>query len=263
MFSSSGLASCQESGNAMILGAETSFCNRNSLCTGDRCPARSLGIARNHKVVGDRPALNVIFGSPRTIGIYLALPVAVLGGIAVNKKCGYSFALRGKRLESAIAIRIGVAHQYDLSFHADPVFAQQIVILRITAVRVDQRCGDFSRNRHAQPCATDRRVFRIRIAVERGFTQPCLIVCGRDHLQRGALRIRAIHVVAADNDVLETLLLPLIANVFGELVVALRARDMGFLREDAVLPACFVGAWDGFELGFDIGFAGGGLGSET
>jgi hypothetical protein len=38
---------------------------------------------------------------------------------------------------------------------------------------------------------------------------------------------------------------------------------VGFLREDTVLPACFVGAWDGFELGFDIGFADGGLGSET
>jgi hypothetical protein len=39
---------------------------------------------------------------------------------------------------------------------------------------------------------------------------------GSDHLERGALGIRAVDVVAADDDVFEALLVPFVANVFRE-----------------------------------------------
>ena len=70
-------------------------------------------------------------------------------------------------------------------------------------------------------------------------------------------RVGSVDVVAADDDVFESLLLPFVANVFGEFVVAFRSGDVGFLGEDAVLAAFFVGSRDGFEFCFDCGFAGG------
>ena len=93
--------------------------------------------------------------------------------------------------------------------------------------------------------------------------QKRLIVRGRDHFQRSRLWIGAIHVVAADDDVFQSLLLPLVANVFGEFVIALRARDVGFGGEDAMLAAFFVGSGDGFEFGFDLGLVDGGGGGEA
>ena len=77
------------------------------------------------------------------------------------------------------------------------------------------------------------------------------------------LRICPVNIVAADDDVLESLLLPFVANVFGEFVVTLRSGDVRLLGEDAVLPALFVGGRYGFELGFDYGFASGRGGSES
>ena len=74
---------------------------------------------------------------------------------------------------------------------------------------------------------------------------------GRDHFERGGFWIRAVDVVAADDDVFESLLLPFVADVFGEFVVALRSGDVGFLGEDAVLAAFFIGRGDGFEFVFD------------
>ncbi len=75
--------------------------------------------------------------------------------------------------------------------------------------------------------------------------------------------IGAVDVVAADDDVFESLLFPLVANVFGEFVVALRSGDVGFGGEDAVLAAFFVGRGDGFEFCFDFGFVRGGGGGES
>ncbi|HEX3822142.1 MAG TPA: hypothetical protein VHW45_17560 [Candidatus Sulfotelmatobacter sp.] len=86
---------------------------------------------------------------------------------------------------------------------------------------------------------------------------------GRDHLERSGFRIGAIDVVATDDDVFEFLLLPFVANVFGEFVVTLGSGDVGFVREDAMLAALLVGLGDGFEFGFDFGFAGGRGGAES
>src|ERR1039458_37369 len=50
---------------------------------------------------------------------------------------------------------------------------------------------------------------------------------------------RAAEAVAADDDVFESLLFPLVANVLREFVVAFGSGDVGFLGEDAVLAALF------------------------
>ena len=66
-----------------------------------------------------------------------------------------------------------------------------------------------------------------------------------------------------DDDVFEALLLPFGGNVLGQLVITLGSGDVGLLGEDAVLAAFFVGAWDGLESRFDLGFAGRGRGREA
>ena len=58
--------------------------------------------------------------------------------------------------------------------------------------------------------------------------------------------IRAIDVVAVDDDVFETLLFPFIGDVVREFVVAPGSGDVRFLGEDAVLAAFFFGRGDGF-----------------
>ena len=120
---------------------------------GDRGPSGSVRIAGDHEVVSDRAALDVIFGAPRAVGIDLAFLVSVFLRIAVDEHRGRAFALRGERFESAIAVGIGVAHEDDLAFDADAVFAQQIVVLGIAAVGVDDGRGNFSGDGHADPCA--------------------------------------------------------------------------------------------------------------
>ena len=85
-----------------------------------------------------------------------------------------------------------------------------------------------------------------------------MVVDGRDHLQRRALRISSVNVITADDYIFESLFFPLVANVFRKLVVTLGAGDVGLLREDAVLPAFLVWAGDGFELAFNFGFPSGG-----
>ena len=66
-----------------------------------------------------------------------------------------------------------------------------------------------------------------------------------------------------DDDVVEALLLPLVADVFGEFVVPLGSGGVGFLGEDAMLAAFFLGRGDRFKFGFNFGFAGGRSRSET
>src|SRR5262249_6980192 len=82
-------------------------------------------------------------------------------------------------------------------------------------------------------------------------------VGGSDHLKRRALGIAAVDLVAVDHNIFKALLLPLIPNVFGELIVALGSGDVRFLGKDAMLAAFFVRSRDGLELGLDGSFTGG------
>src|SRR5207302_7808649 len=95
------------------------FFDGNTFCAWDRGPSWSLRVAGDHEVVGDGAALDVIFGTPRTVGIDLAFLVSVLLWVAVDEHRGGAFALGGERFESAIAVGIGVAHENNFAFDAD------------------------------------------------------------------------------------------------------------------------------------------------
>ncbi len=228
--------------------------DRNALCAGNRRPARRLRVAGDNEVVSDGAALDVIFRAPGAVGIDCTFLVSVFGGIAVNQNCGRAFALGGERFESAIAVRIGIAHEDDFIFDADAVLAQQIVVFGIAAVGVDDGRGHVAGDGHAEPCAADGGIFRVGIGIQRSFAERGLIVDWSDHFERGRLGIGAVNVVAADDDVVEALLTPFGGDVVGEFVVALGSGDMGLGGEDAVLAAFFVGSGDGLEFGFDFGF---------
>ena len=134
----------------MIFGTEAACSMGMRFAPGNRGPARSQRIAGHHEVVGDRAALDVVFRAPRAVGNDLAFFESVFGRIAVDENRGRAFALRGERFESAIAVRIRVAHEDDLAFHIDAVLAQQIVVVRIAAVGVDHGRGDLAGDRHAE-----------------------------------------------------------------------------------------------------------------
>ena len=123
-----------------------------------------MRIARDHEVVGDRAALNVIFGAPRTVGIDLTFFVSIFLGVTVDEHGGCTFVLCGERFESAITVGIGVTDEYDLAFYADAVLAEQIIIFGISAVRVNEGCGDFSGDRHAEPGSGNGGIVGIVVA---------------------------------------------------------------------------------------------------
>ena len=75
---------------------------------------------------------------------------------------------------------------------------------------------------------------------------------GRNHFQRGGLGIAAVDVVAADDNVLQTLGAPLVGDVASQFVVARGAGDVRLGGEEVMLAAFFVGGGNGFEFVFDL-----------
>ena len=202
-------------------------------------------------------------GTPGAIGNDFAFLESVFGGIAVNEKCGGAFALGGERFESAIAVRIGIADEDDFAFDVDALLAQQVVVFGIAAVRVDQRGGHFAGGGHAAPGGADVFVFGVGVAEDGQFAQEGAVVNRRDHFQKGGFGIAAVNVVAADDDILEPFVSPLVGDVAGEFVVARRSGDVRFGGEDVVLAAFFVRRGNGFEFIFDFSFVSCGSRSEA
>src|SRR5258708_26204813 len=85
----------------------------------------------------------------------------------------------------------------------------------------------------------------------------------RDHLEGSGLGIGAIDVVAADHDVVEAFLSPLVRNVAREFVIARRTGDVGFGGKYVMLFAFFVRSGNCFEFTLNLGFASGRGGSES
>src|SRR5258706_449764 len=90
----------------------------------------------------------------------------------------------------------------------------------------------FAPGTEAQPGVCGRGILRGIVAGERRLAEKGLIVRGLDHLEGRALGIGAVDVVAMDDDVFESLLLPFAGDVVGEFVVALRSGNVRLLRED-------------------------------
>jgi hypothetical protein len=237
--------------------------DRDALGAGDGGPSRSEGIAGHHEIVGNGAALNVILGAPRAVGNDFAFLVSIFGGVAVDENGGSAFALGGEGFESAIAVRIRVADEDDFAFDVDALFAEKIVVFGIAAVGIDERGCDLAGGGHAAPCRADTFVFHVRVAGDGHFAQAGAIVDGCDHFERSELGIAAVNIVAADDDVIEAFVAPLIGDIAGEFVIARGAGDVRLRREDVMLAALFVGGGNGFESGFDLGLVRGGGGSEA
>ena len=197
----------------------------------------------------------MILGAPWAVGNDFAFLESIFRGIAVDKNGGRAFTFGGERFESAIAVGIGIADEDDFTFHVDALLAQKIVIFGIAAVGVDQRSGDFSGGRHAAPRRADAFVFQVRIAGDGHFPQHGAIVNGRDHFERSEFWIASVNVVAADDDIIEAFLSPLIGDVAGQFVVARRTGNMRLGGEKMMLTALLVGGWDCFEFCLDLIFA--------
>ena len=86
---------------------------------------------------------------------------------------------------------------------------------------------------------------------------------GRDHLERCEFWIGAVDVIAANDDIFEAFLSPLIGDVASEFVIAHGAGDVRLGGEEVMLAALFVGRGNGFELGLDSGFMCGGCRCEA
>src|ERR1019366_8098827 len=110
----------------------------------------------------------------------------------------------------------------------------------------------------AAPRRTDAFVLHVRIAGDGHLAQAGAVVYGGDHFQKGALGIAAIDVVAADDDVFQAFVSPLVGDVTSEFVVANGARDVRLGGEDVMLAAFFIRGGNGFELILDVDFVGGG-----
>src|SRR5581483_9210173 len=202
------------------LGQRNCLFDWNALRAWNRGPAWGQRVAWNHEVISDGAALNVALRSPRSLGEDFALLIPVLRRIAVDQDRGCAFALGGERLESAITVRIRVTHQHDLAFHVDAIFAKLGIVFGVAAVGVDHGRRNLAGNRHTRPGGTYTRILRVRVIFVRPLNERCAITNGSHHFQECALRRRAVDVVLSNHDIFQSLLLPLIRNVFGQFVIA-------------------------------------------
>ena len=230
-----------------------SFLDGNAFCAGNGSPSGSERVAGHHEIVSDGAALDVILRAPGAVGDDLAFLVSVFGGIAVDENGGSAFALGGERFEAAVAVGIRVAHEHDLAFDVDALLAQKGVVFGIAAVGVDERGGNFTGGGHAAPRRAYAFVLHVGIAGDGQFAQEGAVMHGRGHFQEGTLGIAAVDVVAADDDVFEAFVAPLVGDVASQFVIARGAGDVRFGGEDVMLAAFFVRRGNGFELVFDFG----------
>jgi hypothetical protein len=79
-------------------------------------------------------------------------------------------------------------------------------------------------------------------------------VGGGHHLEHRFLWLRTENVVAANNNVLETLILPFIRDVARELIVSFGAREVRLGGENAKLSSRLCRRRDSLELLFNLNF---------
>ena len=210
------------------------FADGNAPRARHRRPARRQRIARLNEIVSDRAALDVRLRPPRTIGENFAFPVAVFLRVGINQNRRGAFALRRQSFESTIAVRIRIAHQHNLPAHADSLRAQIVVVLRIAAVRINHRRGNFARSRISEKRTGGPRILGVRVHFVRRLAETRAVFHRRSHLERNFSRLRVQHVVFVDLDILHSLLLPLFRHPPRQLVIALRPRRVRLGRQIAM-----------------------------
>ena len=191
-------------------------------------------ITGNDVVVGDAAPLEVALGSPRTLREHLALGEPVLHRIRVDDDGGRALTLGRQRLEPPIAVRVRVADDDDLALGIDTGRAKPVVVLGVAAVGVDDRRRHLARGREREPRPADVLVRRVRILAIRVLLQGRHVAPRRHHLDADFARVGRQHVVAADDDVLQALLLPGLRDPLGDGLGPGRGRGMRLRGEIAV-----------------------------
>src|ERR1700745_59786 len=106
-----------------------------------RSPAGSERVAGFQKIVSNRTALDVGLGAPGTVRKHGASFEAVLSGIGIDQKSGDAEPFRGEGFKASVAVWIGISHERNFSADIDSVLTEVGIVLRISAVRVNKRCG--------------------------------------------------------------------------------------------------------------------------
>ncbi len=152
------------------------------------------------------------FRAPRTVRKHRSAFETVLGGIGIDQKSGNAKAFRSERLEATVAVRIGISHERNFPSHIDSVFAEVGIVLRITAVRVDERGGYITRSRIPEVCAGNIWVLCIGIHLVGCFSKHCVVGLGRNHLERDVSGRGVQHIVLVNRHIFEPLLSPLLRD---------------------------------------------------
>ena len=175
--------------------------------------------------------MNSCRGSPRALGIGIALEVAVVYWVGVDKHAGSAVLLRNIGLHAAEIV--SVAREHDLAAHINLHFFQLLKILRTAIIGVDHLClriaggGIFvERQHHAW-------IFLITVAFHVFTSWPMHVhTIGRDYLYADLLRIVHPHFVSYDLR-FKTGLAKFLSHVLGGLPVLRRSRNMGCGSKDA------------------------------
>ena len=219
----------------------------------DRRPPGRQRIARDHEVVRDAAGLDVAFVAPRAVGIDRAPGGAVLGRVGVDQHRRRAPPLGRQRLEAAIAVRDRVADQHDPAADVDALGVEPVVVLGVAAGRVHDGRLDGARP-------------RVRVVVEQGRLGVGVARNGvfgetglpASHGQRHRRRVGQQHLVLDDLDRVEPVLLPQVAQPFGQVPVPVRAGDVRLIGEIAVVIACPVRGGQGEEAPFQLPLRGDG-----
>src|SRR3989442_12677322 len=162
-----------------------------------------------------------------------------------------------------MTVWIRIPNQNNHSLCGDAVFAQQFVVFRISAVRVDNLCGYSPRCGVSEIRARDARILRIRVNVVWIFAQAGDEPHRRNHLELNAARPRVENVVPAESHVFPALLAPMFRDVVCKLIVALGCGGVGFRSQIAMPFARPIGRRDRLEEFFDLALSRGAELRET
>ena len=132
---------------------------------GSRRDARSGRIAGKFEHVSHGAALHAGIGTPGPVGIFVAAPPAVIGGIGVDDHSRRAVFLRDEDFHSAKIL--AVADQHNLAAHVNFQFLELLEIFRRPVVGVNHVGFDVARRRHAVEWHDDARIVLIGIVARR------------------------------------------------------------------------------------------------
>ena len=79
--------------------------------------------------------------APGAVRKHGAFSESVLGRIGIDQKSGDAKPFGGESLEAAVAVWIGISHESDFPADIDSVLMEVGIVLRVSAVRIDERCS--------------------------------------------------------------------------------------------------------------------------